>query len=178
MLGILREGLSVGGGDPAGGGGGSDFCQSEVKNLGVPALGDEDVCRLDVAVHNALGMSCVQRIGNLDGETDQHIGLYRNPSDAMLQRQAVEKLHGDECLAVLLADVIKSADVGMIQRGGGLGLALKAGERLRVAGQVFGKEFQRDETMQPGVLPLIDHAHTAATEFFDNTVMRNGLADH
>ena len=32
--------------------------------------------------------------------------------------------------------------------------------------------------MQPSILGLVDHAHTAATEFLDDAVMRNGLADH
>ena len=32
--------------------------------------------------------------------------------------------------------------------------------------------------MQPGVLSLVDHAHPAATEFLDDAVMRDGLADH
>jgi hypothetical protein len=28
--------------------------ETEVENLGIPAFGDEDVCRLDVAMNNAL----------------------------------------------------------------------------------------------------------------------------
>ena len=44
-----------------------NFGETEIQNFGVPALGDEDVGRLDVAVHNALGVRRVQRIGNLDG---------------------------------------------------------------------------------------------------------------
>ena len=42
--------------------------QSKVQNLGVSALGDEDVRRLDVAMNDAFGVRRVQRIGNLDGE--------------------------------------------------------------------------------------------------------------
>jgi hypothetical protein len=32
--------------------------------------------------------------------------------------------------------------------------------------------------VQPGVLSLIDHTHPAATEFFYDAVMRNGLFNH
>ena len=42
--------------------------QSEIQNLGVSALGDEDVSGLDVAVDNAFGMGCVERIRNVDAE--------------------------------------------------------------------------------------------------------------
>ena len=56
------------------------------------------------------------------------LGLQRPARDAVLQRHAVQKLHGDERLAVLLADVVDRADVGMVQRGGGLRLALEAAQ--------------------------------------------------
>ena len=106
------------------------------------------------------------------------IDLQRPAGNAMLQRHAVQKLHGDEGLAVLLADVVNGADVGMIQRGRGLRFALKAGQRLRIAGNVFGQELQGDEAVQPRVLGLVNHAHPAAAQLLDDAVVRDGLADH
>jgi hypothetical protein len=44
----------------------------------------------------------------------------------MLERRAIEKFHGDESLAILLADVVNGADIGVVQRGGGLSFTLKA----------------------------------------------------
>ena len=66
----------------------------------------------------------------------------------------------------------------MIQCGRGLGFTLKAGEGLRVTGNLLWQEFEGDETMQPRVFRLIDHAHAAAAEPFDNTVVRDSLVDH
>jgi hypothetical protein len=43
-----------------------------------------------------------------------------------------------------------------------------------VARDFVGKEFQGDETMQPGVLGLIHYAHAAATELFHDAVVRDG----
>jgi hypothetical protein len=40
--------------------------QTKIQNLGVSAFGDKNVRRLDVAMHDTLGMRRVQRIGNLD----------------------------------------------------------------------------------------------------------------
>ena len=68
------------------------------------------------------------------------------PGDAVLESHAVEILHGDEGMAVLLADVVDGADVGVIESGGGLGLALKSCRGLRVPGDFVGKKFQRDKT--------------------------------
>ena len=96
----------------------------------------------------------------------------------MLQRHPVQKLHGDERLAVLLANVVDGADVGVIQRGCGLGFALETGEGLRVTGNFLGQKLEGNKTVQPGVLGLVDHAHTAAAQLLDNAVVRNGLPDH
>ena len=95
----------------------------------------------------------------------------------MLQRQAVQKLHGDERLTVLVANFVDGADVGMIQCGGGLRFALKAVEGLRVFGYVVGQELQGDKAVELHVLGFVDHTHAAATELLDDAVVRNGLAD-
>jgi hypothetical protein len=65
----------------------------------------------------------------------------------------------------------------MIQRRSRLRLSLKTCERLRVFRYVVGQKFQCHETMQAGVLGLVNNAHTTAAEFLDNAVMGDGLAD-
>src|SRR5450432_2716485 len=96
----------------------------------------------------------------------------------MLQCYARQKLHRDECLTILLTDVVYRANIGMIQRGRSLGLAPKTGQCLRVAGNRVGQELEGNEAMQPRVLSLINHAHAAAPEFFDNPVVGDGFAEH
>ena len=44
------------------------LCQSEIKDLGVATLGDENIGGLDVAVNDAFGVRGVKRIGNLNAE--------------------------------------------------------------------------------------------------------------
>ena len=90
---------------------------------------------------------------------------------------AVQKLHGDEGSAVVFADFVDRADVGMVQRGSGAGLAAKAFERLRIVRDIVRKKFQSDEAAERSVFGFVDDAHAAAAEFFDNAVMRDGLAD-
>src|SRR5246500_1424973 len=95
----------------------------------------------------------------------------------MFQCYAVEKLHGDEASAVLLADFVNGADVGVIQRGGGSRLAPKTFQGLRVLCQGLRQELQGHEPAQLHILRFINHAHAAAAELFDDAVMRNGLSD-
>ena len=66
----------------------------------------------------------------------------------------------------------------MIQRGGGLSFALETAERLRITRNFVGQEFERDEAMEPRVFGFVDDAHPATTEFFDNAVVRDSLANH
>src|SRR5258706_15312540 len=96
------------------------------------AFGDKNVRRLDVAMHNPLGMRGVQRVGHLDPERDNRLIVEWPPCDAMLQGHTIEVFHGDERPAVLLANVVNGADIGMVQAGRSLRLALETGQSLRM----------------------------------------------
>ena len=128
-------------------------------------------------MNDSFAVSRVQRIGNLNRQAQEHVGLQRPPADAMLQRDAFQKLHRNEGLSVLLANIVYRADIGMIQCGGRLGFALKTCQGLRIAGNILRQKLQRDKPFQPSVLSFIHHAHAAATEFLDDLVVRNGLSD-
>jgi hypothetical protein len=59
--------------------------------------------------------------------------------------------------------------------------ALASGEvglRLAVLCDIFGEELQGNEAIEPGVFGFVNHTHAATTKFFDNAVVRDGLADH
>src|SRR5437868_4642116 len=96
----------------------------------------------------------------------------------MFQRHAVQKLHDDERLTLVLADFVNGADIGMVQCRGSLRFALEAGQSLGILGYIVGQELERDETAEFGVLSLVHHSHTATSDLFDNAVVRNGLLDH
>jgi len=125
-----------------------------------------------------MGVGGVQRIGDLGSERQQHSNLQRAPGDAIAERQPVQKLHGDEGFAALPADVVNGANIGMIQRGGGLSLELKSRQRVRVSGNLFRQELEGHEAMQPRVLSFVHHAHTATTQFLEDAVVRDGSSDH
>src|SRR5579863_8342582 len=96
----------------------------------------------------------------------------------MLQGDAIEKFHGDKGLALLIANVVNRADIGMIQRRGGLRLALETSQGLRIASYFFGQKLQGDETAQPCVFRFVDDTHAATAKFLYDAIVRDGLADH
>ena len=146
--------------------------------LGVPAIGHENVRRLDVAVHDPFRVRGVQRIGNLHSHIQQRIGGHRLSADLMLQRLSFQKFHRQEGLAVRFLDVVNRADVRVVESGGGARFSLEPLQRLAVFRKFFRQKLQRDQPAEFCVLGLIDHAHAAAAEFVHDVVVGDGFVDH
>ena len=152
-----------------------DFRQSEIQNFRVPALGNKNVRRLDVAVDDAFRMRCFERFGDFHRQIQQQPHFQWPVRDAVLQRGAFQKLHRNKRLRIVLADFVNRADVWMIQRRGGARFTAESLERLRVAGQIFRKKFQRDEAAQLRVFSFVDNAHATTAQFFHDAVVGNNL---
>ena len=73
----------------------------------------------------------------------------------MCQRHPVQKLHGNEGLFVMLADLIDGADFGMVQRGSCPRLSAEAFQGLRVLSNIV-RQLQSDKAAEFGVLSLVD----------------------
>ena len=96
----------------------------------------------------------------------------------MLQRLAVQKFHGQKRPPAVFADVIYRADVRMVQRRCRFRLAPKTFERLRVMRHFIRQKFQRHKAVQPRVFRLVHHTHPAATQFFQDAIVRNRPANN
>src|SRR5579863_8208046 len=128
-------------------------------------------------MNDAFGVCGVEGVGNVDADLKKAINFERRAGDDVLERGAFHELHDDEGAAVEFLNVVNGADVGMVQRRGGARFALKTFESLRIGCDVLGKKFESDEAAEFGVFGFVDDAHSAAAEFFDDAVMRNGLSD-
>ena len=152
--------------------------QAEVKNLRRPALHEKNVGRLDVAVHDAFGVRSFQPVGELNSDVKKLRDLDGLLRDAPLQRLSLEQLHGDKRTPFKFLDIVNRADVGMIQRGSRACFTPESLDGLRILGNIFGKEFQRNIAAEPRVLGFVDDAHAAAAKFFEHGVMGDGAPDN
>ena len=109
--------------------------QAEIENFRMAALGDKNICRIDIAMNDAVGVSGVEGVGNSIASRQQSFCVHRPARDAMLQRQPFQKLHGDEGLAVLLADVVDRTNIWMVECGCGLRFAFESALALGGHGQ-------------------------------------------
>ncbi len=96
----------------------------------------------------------------------------------MLEGHAIQKFHGDEGAPAFFADIVDGANVGMVQSGSGFSFAAETFQGLAVLGNVGRQKLECDKAVEPGVFGFVDNAHTAATQFLDDAVVRNALTDH
>ena len=115
--------------------GADDLGHAEVEYLHMPAGGDEDVRRLDVAMNDARGVGGVEGVGDFDGQFQRRFEIEPLDCHALAQVRALEELHGDEDDPVLLANLINRADVGVVQSRQSARFTLKARYQLCIAGQ-------------------------------------------
>ena len=157
---------------------GQQLGEAEVEDFCMAALGHKKIGGLDVAVDDPFCMRRVQRVGNLDPNLQLLLNPQRLSGNAVLQRLPLQIFHGDERFSLILRYLINGADIRMVQRRRRASLALKAFQRHRVFRQSFGQKFQRDEPAQSSVFRLEHHAHSPASQGFDDAIMRNSLANH
>jgi hypothetical protein len=105
------------------------FRQTEVEHLHV-APGNHDVARLDVAMNHAFVVRGVERFGNLNADGRDVGGRKRRTARVRAQRLAGDQLHNQIRVAIGFADIVHGANVRVTEPGGGVGLALKALDRV------------------------------------------------
>ncbi len=150
--------------------------EAEVEDLRLPARRHPQVGRLDVAMHDALGVRRLERVRDLDRDGEDLVHRHRPPSHHLGQGLAVEQLHHDEVLLLVLLDRVDRADAGVVERRGGARLALEPLERARVPRHLGAQELERHAPPELRVLGLVDDAHAAAAELADDGVVANGVA--
>jgi len=137
----------------------------------VPAFGDKNVGRLNVAVDDARGMGGIQRVGDLDAQRDDRVRLHGLAGDVVLQRRPFQEFHRNESPALKLANVVESADVGMVQRRGGPGFAPETGQRGGVLRYIWREELERDKAAEAHVFGFVHHSHAATAQLLDDAVV-------
>ena len=140
-----------------------DFCRTPVR--------DENVRRLDIAMHDAPGMRRVERIGDLRAPIEQQIDGKRPPAEAFPKRLPLDQFHHQKRPAFVLAHVVDRADARMIESRGRARFALEAFERGRIPHEVLRQEFQRHLAPQPRIFGAKNLAHAAAAQDFYDPVM-------
>ena len=100
------------------------------------------------------GMGRLQGRGDLNTNVQKFIEGNWSFANSLLEVRAFEQLHDDHGLVVVFFHFIDRADIGVVQRRSGSGLALEALQRAGIASEVLRHEFQSHSTSQAEILPL------------------------
>src|SRR5262249_35254260 len=152
--------------------------ETEVQDLHLIRFGDEDICGLDVAMHDMAFMRCRQRIRQLYRKIQEKVLRQRLPADAISQRATFEILHDNERLGRIAIDFVNRTNVRMIERRGGAGLTQESFENLCVGGNRRREELQSHKTAEFRILRLVDNTHAAGAQPLDNTIAGDLTSDH
>ena len=127
-----------------------------------PGTGDQDVARLDVAVHQTRGVHGVEGVGHRLQQGAQRLDV--EPTVALEHRAevfAVDEAHRQVEHAVRVARVVDRDDVRVLQAGRDGGFPLEAVAVLPVGGERRGEHLQGDRAAQLQVAGAVDDAHAA-----------------
>ena len=134
----------------------SAACQTEVGDSQDAVLVEEQVRRLDVAVHEPAHVCILERRGDLGANVDGLGGsqVFARVEQAS-QAPAAQQLEHHE-RHVVIAPVVDRHHVRMVQGGGDLCLGAEAPEEAGVVGERGVEHFHRHPAPQPGVVRDVD----------------------
>ncbi len=144
--------------------------QTEVHDLGLAFGCEHDIGRLDIPMDDSFAMRFRQSFSDLESDVKDLINPECPLGDLRLEASPFDKGHGDIRLAVLLPDLIDSADVGMVQGGGCLGLADKPLSGFRRLRKLERQKFQSDRALEPDVFGLEYDPHSAPADLVADPV--------
>ena len=117
-----------------------------------------------------LSVGLVERVRDLAAEAEDLVESERTLHEPLGQGLALEVLHDEELDAVLVADVVQRADVGVGKRRDGLRFPLEPLTTLGAGGEVRRQDFYRDRAIEPRVARLVHLAHAARADRGDDLV--------
>ena len=100
---------------------------AEVGHQGITVLGQQQVLRLDVTVHDPVLVGVLKGLGRFPRDPERLLhGEVPLPPQPVPERLALDVRHGEPELTGSLARVEHGQDVGMLEPGGELDLPLEA----------------------------------------------------
>ena len=156
---------------------GKGFGETEIGNVDLIVLVDQDVLRFQVTMNDILLVRGGQRIGKLHCEI-QHAfqGKLRVVFDDLVEVLAVHKRHGDELHPLEIAQVVDTQDVPVRDLTGEDELLLEAAQGVSLAHRSLAHHLDRDDPVELFVPRFVDPPHAALADHAFNVVPRTEIA--
>ena len=144
--------------------------ETEVENLHLPVVQDEDVVGLEIAMHDAACMRRFEPARSLRRDGGRLLRRQRTAADQVAQRLAFEQFGDGVVHAVVAAEIVNREDVGMRERGDGARFAFEPRDAIRVGADRGRQHLECDIAPQLDVMRAVDLTHSARAEQADDLV--------
>lgn len=128
-------------------------------------------------MNDAFRVRSLEAVEDLGGNVEETVERERALFDLFAEGEAVEKLHGDKNMVVVVVDLINGANIGVVEGGSGAGFTEEAIAHLGIVSNFGRKEFESGETLEAGVFGFIDDAHAALSDALEDAVVGDELTD-
>ena len=115
-------------------------------------------------MHDPLPVRCFQRFGHGNSDSENFADWHRSFRQSLRESLSFQQLHHEVLGAILRADIVKMADVRMVERGNRLGLALHTLLQFGGRGQMRSQDFDGYGTVETGVPGAVYLSHSPFTE--------------
>ena len=139
------------------------FGEAKIEKLGA-AFGEHDVAGFEVTMHDTVAVRSLEAVSDFGANAEEQIEREGRFLEAVGESFALEMFHDEVADAVLLANVVEMADIGMIEGRDGAGFAFETFASFGFFGKMRGKNFDGDFAVEAGVEGAVDFAHAAGTE--------------
>ncbi len=139
-------------------------------------VGQENVCRLEVAMHDAMRVSGGESVGDRCGNLRRFSPRQPFAPKPVGQRFAAQQFHHRERDTVLGSEVMNGQDIRMREGSDRFRLLLEAAKRFRIMGDALRDDLDGHLTAQARVACAIDLAHPTRAERRDDLVGTEAIA--
>jgi hypothetical protein len=137
---------------------------------GTASSGHHDVGGLQIAMHDALLVGCLECPCDLQCDLERRVDADRAGLEPVLERLSFDELHDEKLRAVELIEAIDRGDVCVIERSEKLRFALEAREAIGVGGKRHRKRLDGNVAPEIVVSRSINLAHAADTDLAGDLV--------
>ena len=134
------------------------------------SLRQHDIAWLQIAVDDPLPVRLFQGISDLNGVALGLIQGQRAFLQSLGERPTLQALHDQEVGIALLADVVQSADVRVVQGCNSAGLTLEPLLEIRIGSYMLRQHFDGDGAVKARVSRPVDLPHPPGADQADNLV--------
>jgi len=139
------------------------FCQAEVEDFdGVGR--NHDVFGFQIAVNDTEFVGLGEALGDLNGDGNDFANGKRPGIEEFAKGSPFEELEHQEIDAVVVADVVESANIRMRDLGDGASLVFEALAMFGVAGESLRENFEGHRAAETDVASAVDFSHAAGSE--------------